>query len=115
EQILHDLGYNNVEVIGVGFSERKLLGLLKIIKRLSNNAPWFKIISAFRIGLTKLNALDKIERMVQKIRAVELVKGTANKLYTKAIKAIDEADDYNTLNRLQLDWWAEPSGHAKRK
>jgi len=104
EQILHDLGYNNVEVIGVGFSERKLLGLLKIIKRLSNNAPWTRIISAFRIGLTKLNALDKIERVVQKIRAVELVKGTANRLYAKAIKAIDEADDNNTLKKVQIDY-----------
>ena len=104
EQILHDLGYNKVEVIGVGFSERKFFGLLKIIKRLSNNAPWFKIISAFRIGLTKLNALDKIERMVQKVRAVELVKGTANRLYAKAIKAIDEADDNNTLKKVQIDY-----------
>lgn len=104
EQILHDLGYNNVEVIGVGFSERKLFGFLKIIKRLSNNAPWAGIISAFRIGLTKLNALDKIERVVQKTRAVELVKGTANKLYAKAIKAIDEADDYDTLKKVQINY-----------
>jgi len=104
EQILRDLGYNNTEVIRVGLSEHKLFGLLKIIKRLSNNAPWIRIISAFRIGLTKLNALDKIERVVQKVRAVELIKGTANKLYAKAIKAIDNADDYNTLKKVETDY-----------
>ncbi len=71
---------------------------------MSNNAPWTKIISAFHIGLTKLNALDKIERVVQKIRAVELAKGTANKLYAKAIKAIDEADDNNTLKKVQINY-----------
>ena len=51
EQILHDLGYN-VEMVQLGVSEQKFFGLLKIIKRLSNNAPWSKIISAFRFGLS---------------------------------------------------------------
>jgi len=103
EQILRDLGYN-VEMIQVGVSERKLFGLLEIIKRLSNNAPWTKIISAFRFGLAKLNALDRIERVVQKVRPVERIKGTANKLFTKAIKAIDNADDYNALKKVQVDY-----------
>jgi len=101
EQILHDMGYDNVEVVKVDFSEHKLSGLLKIIKRLSNNAPWTRIIPAFRIGLAKLKTLDKMERLVQKVRPVELVKGTANKLYAKAIKAIDEAEDSKTLKKIE--------------
>jgi len=101
EQILHDMGYDNVEVVKVDFSEHKLSGLLKIIKRLSNNAPWTRIIPAFRIGLAKLKTLDKMERLVQKVRPVELVKGTANKLYAKAIKAIDEAEDSKALKKIE--------------
>ncbi len=104
EQILRDLGYNNVEVIRVGISEDKLCGLLKTIKHLSNNAPWPRIISAFRFGLSKLNALDRIERVVQKVRAVELVKGTANQLFAKAISAIDKADDYDALKKVQVGY-----------
>ena len=103
EQILHDLGYN-VEMLSLNLAEQKLSGLLKLIKRLSNNAPWLKIISAFYFSLTKLNALDKIERVVQKARAIEQIKGTANKLYAKAIKAIDEADDYHTLKKVEADY-----------
>ena len=103
KQILHDLGYD-VEVVQLGVSERKLFGLLEIIKRLSNNASWFKIISAFRFGLTKLNALDRIEREVQRVRAVERTKGTANHLFTKAVNAIDRADDYATLKKVQRDY-----------
>lgn len=103
EQILHDLGYN-VEVVNLGVSERKLFGLLELIKRLANNAPWAKIIPAFRFGLAKLGALDRVERVVQKVRAVERVKGTANKLFTKAINAIDQADDYDTLKQVQTDY-----------
>ncbi|MFC2002616.1 acyl-CoA dehydratase activase-related protein [Chloroflexota bacterium] len=103
ERILRDLGYN-IDMIQAGVSERKLLGILGIIKHLSNNAPWTKIISAFRFGLAKLNALDRIERAVQRIRAVERIKGTANRLYIKAVKAIDQADDFNTLKKVEVDY-----------
>ena len=100
EQILRDLGYN-CEMIQVGVSQRKLFGILGMVKRLSNNTTWFKIISAFRFGLAKLSALDKIERVVHRVRPAERIKGTANQLYAKAIKAIDQADNYNTLKRVQ--------------
>lgn len=102
EEILHDLGYST-SIVQVGVSERKLFGILQMVKRLSNNAPWAKIILAFRFGLAKLNALDKIERLVHKIRAVERIKGTANKLYSKAVKDIDQADDYKTLKKVETD------------
>jgi predicted nucleotide-binding protein (sugar kinase/HSP70/actin superfamily) len=97
------MGYK-IEMVPIGVSERKLLGLLEIIKRLSNNAPWIKIISAFRFGLTKLHTIDKIERVVQKVRAVERAKGTANQLYAQALRAIDQADDYATLKRVAGDY-----------
>ena len=59
-----------------------------MIKRLSNNASWSKIISAFHFGIAKLNDLGKIERVVHRVRAVERVKGTANRLFAEAVKAI---------------------------
>jgi len=112
EQTLRDLGYD-VSVIPVGVSERKLIGLLRLIKRLANDAPWLKIISAFRFGLSKLYALDRIERIVQKVRAIERVKGTANQLYAKAINAIDRADDYKALKQVQADYIEQLNQVAK--
>ena len=103
EQILHDLGYK-IEMVQIGVSEQKFFGLLKIIKRLSNDAPWTEIISAFRFGMKKLNTLDNVERLVQKVRPVELQKGTANQLYADAIRAIDEADSDSTLQRVEADY-----------
>jgi len=103
EKILHDLGYN-IQIIQLGVSERKLFGFLALVKHLSNDAPWLKIISAFRFGLAKLNALDRIERAVQKVRPVEQVKGTANQLFSKAVKAIDRAEDYKNLKKAEIDY-----------
>jgi len=103
EQVLRDLGYD-VEIVQLGVSEHKFLGILNLIKRVSNNASLPKIVSAFRFGLAKLNALDKIERMVQKVRPVEVVKGMANQLYTRAVDAIEQADDYNALKKVKKDY-----------
>jgi predicted nucleotide-binding protein (sugar kinase/HSP70/actin superfamily) len=118
EQILHDLGYN-IKMVQMGVSEQKFLGLVKIIKELANNAPWYKILLAYSFGHKKLNAIDRIERIVQKVRPVEIEKGTANKLYNMALKSIDEAEDVRTLkavekeyidrlNRVEIDPEAEP-------
>jgi len=102
EQILHDLGYD-VEMVKVGVSERKFLGFLEVVKRLSNNASWPRIILAFRFALAKMGVVDGIERRVHKIRPRELVKGTANRLYKQAVVDIDRADDDKTLRRVQRD------------
>jgi len=112
EQILCSLGYK-FEIIDWSMSEQKLLGLPKLIKRLSNSASWFKVISALRFGAAKQRAMDRIERLVQKVRAVELIKGTANRLYARAIEAIDNADDYATLRRTQADYTGQLNGVDK--
>lgn len=106
EQILHDLGFGNVKIVGVGVSDDKLSGsgLFGTIKYLSNDASWFKIIPAIRFALKKLSALDEAERITQKVRARELVKGTANQLLAKAVKAIDGAGDYRELKKVQQDY-----------
>lgn len=106
EQILYDLGFYNVKVVGVGVSDDKLTssGLFGTIKYLSNNASWFKIIPAIRFALKKLSTLDQAERITQKVRATEMVKGTANQLLAKAVKAIDRAGDYRELKRVHRDY-----------
>ncbi|MFC1920623.1 hypothetical protein ACFLYQ_02730 [Chloroflexota bacterium] len=103
EQILRDIGFN-IEMVQLGVSEQKLIGLLRTIKRLANDAPWIKILTAFRFSIKKLNALDRIERIVQKVRAVEIEKGTANRLYKEAVAAISEAGDSRILKMVEEDY-----------
>ncbi len=112
EQILRDLGHN-VEIVQLGVSENKLLGILQLIKHLSNDAPWRKVVPTFLFGIAKLNTLDEVERVVQKVRAVELVKGTANQIYAKAIDAIDKADNYNALKKVQAEYISQLNGITK--
>jgi predicted nucleotide-binding protein (sugar kinase/HSP70/actin superfamily) len=103
EQILRELGYP-FEMVILGVSEKTFLGLLKMIKRISNDTPWFKIVSAFRFAMTKLYYLDDIEREVQRLRAVEWKRGTANGVYKEAIEAIDRAGDLSTLKHIRSEY-----------
>jgi len=103
EQILHDLGYD-AHFITIDVSHHKLASILQLIKGMCNNAPWPKIISAFRFGIGKLFALDKIEKVVQKVQAVELERGTANQIYREAIRAIDKAAERKEVKRITSEY-----------
>ncbi len=78
-------------------------GILSLVKCITNGASTRKVITAFRFGVAKLKALEELERMVHKIRAVERDKGKANRIYRDGITAIDNAGDHQTLNRTKRE------------
>ncbi len=103
EIILKDLGYN-FQMLTIKSSEKGLIGVLKAIKRFSNDASWPTIISAYRLGTAKIKALDDVERGVQKVRAVELEKGTTDHIFKQAIQAIDEATGVSHLKEIVREY-----------
>jgi predicted nucleotide-binding protein (sugar kinase/HSP70/actin superfamily) len=90
EQIIRDLGYD-ARFLTLDVSQHRIGSIMHLMKDLTNDTPWPKIIVALRFALGKLFALDKIEKVVHKVRAVELEKGTTNQIYREAIKAIGGA------------------------
>ncbi len=97
EAILRKLGYDFYMVT-------QDLGIIHLIKYLTNGASLRKVIAAFRFGLAKLKALDELERMVHKIRAVARDKGEATRIYREGIKAIDNPGDYQALNQAKQEY-----------
>ncbi len=105
EQIIRDLGYD-FEMVNFSVSEEnKLWGFLKLFKRLSNDAPWSKVIPAFHFAIAKLNAIDEIEKAVRKVRAIEVEKGTANRLLKEALDKIDQTSGRASLKRIKKDYF----------
>ena len=90
EQIIRDLGYN-AHFLTLDVSQHRFRSIIRLVKDLTNDAPWPKIISALHFAMEKLFVLDKIEKVVHKVRAVELEKGRANQIYREAVKAVGEA------------------------
>lgn len=109
EQVLRNLGYD-IRIIELGVSEHKFRGLLDIIRQVSNGAPLPRILSSIWFALAKLSSLDKLEQAAQRMRPVETVRGTANRLYAAGIDAIDRADDYGTLKRTRRDFISRING-----
>jgi len=96
ELILHELGYKFQMV-------KESFGIMQMVKYLTNGAPLWKVITALRFGLVKLKVLDELEQLVYKIRAAEQTKGGATRIYKDSIRAIDNAEDYRTLNRAKRE------------
>ena len=85
------------------------MGLLKICKKLSNNASWTRIISAYLFCQKKINTMDSVEKVVQKVRAREVYKGTASSIFSEALAEIDKADDSNTLKEVRAEYLGQLS------
>jgi predicted nucleotide-binding protein (sugar kinase/HSP70/actin superfamily) len=103
EQILRDMGYD-VKMMLTGLSEHKLTGFINLLRSVSNDAPLSKVISSFTFGIAKMTALDDIEILANKMRAIEKVKGTTTPVYRKGLQAIDNASDYRSLKAVVKDY-----------
>jgi predicted nucleotide-binding protein (sugar kinase/HSP70/actin superfamily) len=96
ELILRDLGYKFVMV-------RESLGVMNMIRYLTNGASLRQLLSGFRFGLAKLKALDSVEQMVCKMRAIERDRGMASRIYRDAVTAIVSTKGYKALKRAEQE------------
>ncbi len=104
EQILRDLGYK-FKFLRSKESDRGLIGILRAVKRLANDAPWSKVIAGYRVGTAKLKVLDDLERKMEKVRAIELEKGQSNRIYREAIRTIDEVTTLSSLKQVAQQYF----------
>ena len=96
ELILRELGYNFYMVT-------QDFGIVHMIKYLTKGASMGKVIAGFRFARAKLKALDKLEQLVYKIRAIERDKGNTTRIYRDSIKAIDDAGDYQAIKQAKQE------------
>ncbi len=95
EQMLHDLGYN-ARLLTFDVSHHKFANFLRLVRNITSDTRdskmWLsKVISASCFGIAKLNALDRMEKVLYRARARELDKGMANSVYKEAIEATNDA------------------------
>lgn len=92
ELILRDLGYEFKML-------KQSLGIMRMMKIIANGASLRELIPGFHFGLAKLKALEEVEHLVRKIRAIEQDKGSASQIFRDAIKTIDTARDYRGIKQ----------------
>jgi predicted nucleotide-binding protein (sugar kinase/HSP70/actin superfamily) len=106
EQILRDLGYK-FKFLRYKSADKGLIGVLKAIKRYTNDSPWANVIAAYRLGTAKLKVLDSLERKLEKTRARELETGQSDRIAREAIKAIDETRDLSALKQVVHEYFTK--------
>jgi predicted nucleotide-binding protein (sugar kinase/HSP70/actin superfamily) len=87
---LRDLGYD-FRLITTRIFERGVLGIPDSLRVFSPDAPLSLIVSVARLTLSKMNALDDVEQVVQRVRARELKQGQGDAIWGQAVAAIDRA------------------------
>lgn len=80
----------------------KLPAFIKNISKLTNNAPWHKLIPSFLFSLDKIRTADNIIELVRELRAYEDVRGAGDELLKKhftRLRQITSKEDLKTFAR----------------
>jgi predicted nucleotide-binding protein (sugar kinase/HSP70/actin superfamily) len=89
-RILKDLGYN-FDFIFFWPPLKKPLHFIRQLKKLKGKNSWLKVIRTILKAYRKLSILDELELLAQKIRPLEVKKGTTSKTFEKAMKLMRAA------------------------
>ena len=106
EGTLRDLGYD-FQLITTRALQRELWELADALRVFAPGASLRTIVSALRIMMSKLRALDVVERGVQRVRARELIKGGADRAWRDAVAAIDAAGGVRQVRSVRRDALAD--------
>lgn len=98
-ETMRDMGYD-FEMVVFDMYQSKMGQVIEKFCYVSETKNPFKIINAFRLGFQKFFACDEIEKQLFYIRPREYVKGSAEKVYTKTRKLVDEANTSAKLDKV---------------
>ncbi len=101
--VLRDNGYKaNVSTFSAIF-KGGLFALPDFVRQFAPDVTWRDIIRETRVGLSKMNVLDELERRVQYIRPREIDQGSVDKIWEEAIIRVDGATEYDELDPVKQD------------
>lgn len=88
--ILKDLGYN-YKLVVMEPPEKKISELLIKIRYITGNRSWWKVIKGIRFGYNKAKAVDELEKKAHWLRPREIVPGSTDRAFKKALEQIINA------------------------
>ncbi len=101
KNVLTDLGY------GDRYTEMQLYdgfpGMYKFLKKISGVKNPITVIKALNMAVRKMFVLDRIENLFSYYRAREVVTGTAEKHYNKALSIITDAENTKQLKKAEKE------------
>lgn len=105
QDALKELGLD-CSLLPVDVSDNALIGLLGTLRRISGK-PWTTILGAFGLGLAKLKAIERLDRLALQVRPREARPGTVDAVLVQALAEIDEAQSGVGLRQASERWTGE--------
>lgn len=106
EEILRDLGYE-FEALILEPPDKNFLQFIGRLKKLVGAVSLWQVFQSIRIAYYKACTVDRIEKILQEVRAREIVKGTGDKIFQHFLLTIDKARNLSEID--------DASGLAKQK
>lgn len=104
-EILADLGLK-LNMIVLEPPRGGAIELLEIITPLTKGNSTLKVLDVFYFGWRMGKALDKVEQTLNRLRAVELLPGTCDRVWSEALSTIGKARDNEELREASahMEW-----------
>lgn len=109
ERLLRNLGYEfNMHIVDSPVPIRtKWDDFRAMMKGITGNAPWPKILSALHTAYRHLDAIDRADTLLHKLRAFERVQGTADKAFTRYLRRMSHTFELKTIRQLEREFLEE--------
>ncbi len=105
-RILQDLGYN-AELIFLFPPLKKTVDFMRKLSRLKGRHSWFSLARIISKAWAKLNALDELEMMSQRLRPLELTRGQTSKAFEKGLQYLHQAKNRGEIEEARAAALAE--------
>jgi len=109
ERLLRNMGYD-FEMIVVDAPtpiKEKWQPFRRMLKRLTGDASWPRILSALYTAYHHLAALDNAEVLAHRLRAFERTQGTTNRLLDRYLRQLAGVQELPDIKRLEHDFLQE--------
>ncbi len=101
-RILKDLGYE-FEMVILEPPQGNWKELARRIKWVTGGASWWRIFKAIKFGLRKLDVVDHLEDLANKMRARAERPREVDRVFRKYVRLVDRASSYRQLERLKAE------------
>lgn len=95
-EILQDMGIN-MKMVVLEPPQKHISELLLKVREITGSKSWFDVVRAIRYAFQKACAVDEVDRIVHKLRPIEIEPGSVDLALKKAIGLIDNAQNKKEL------------------
>jgi predicted nucleotide-binding protein (sugar kinase/HSP70/actin superfamily) len=110
EDALRDLGYKFRLLTFGQILEGGVFAMPRFLRQFAPELTWQDVVREIVLALTKMYALDEIERRVQYLRPRESTPGSVDRLWEESQRRIDKAADREAVKRAKADLFNKFNG-----